>query len=388
MVQVSKIAKEIQGSTIRKMFNMASKMTDTVSFALGEPDFVTSKNIIDAACRALQDGQTHYTPNAGILPLRQAIAKKLKNKNNVDVDPEREVMVTAGGMEALMLAMMVVLDPGDEIIVSDPFWTNHPSQVLMIGAIPRFVKVYEEDGFIYNCENVKKAINKNTKAILINSPANPTGGVADKKTLEELARIAIEHDLIVITDEVYQHLIYEDTEFVSIASIPGMKDRTVIIDSFSKAYAMTGWRIGYAAGCEEIIQNMVKLHENVVSCINTPSQYAAIEALEGPQDYLKYMLDKYTARRKLIVEGINSIENLSCIKPKGAFYAFVNISKTGKTSEEFAVDLLKNTGVVVVPGSGFGEAGEGFVRISYATSEEKIIEGLRRMKGFVEGGIK
>jgi len=384
MVQVSKIAREIKGSTIRKMFNMASSMTDTVSFALGEPDFTTSKNIIDAACKALQEGITHYTPNAGILPLRQAIAKKLKNKNNVEIDPETEVMITAGGMEALMLVMMVALDPGDEIILTDPFWTNHPSQVLMTGAIPRFVKVYEEDGFAYNPDNVRKAINSKTKAILINSPANPTGGVAGREVLEEIAKMAIEHDLIVITDEVYQHLIYDGAEFVSIASLPGMKERTVIIDSFSKAYAMTGWRIGYAAGCSEILQNMIKLHENVVSCITTSSQYGAIEALEGPQDYLKYMLEKYAARRNLIVEGINSIEKLSCIKPKGAFYAFPNITGTGMKSEEFAVELLKKTGVVVVPGSGFGEAGEGFIRISYATSEENIKEGLRRIKAFVE----
>ena len=385
MVQVSKIAREIKGSTIRKMFNMASSMTDTVSFALGEPDFTTSKNIIDAACKALQEGITHYTPNAGILPLRQAIAKKLKNKNNVEIDPETEVMITAGGMEALMLVMMVALDPGDEIILTDPFWTNHPSQVLMTGAIPRFVKVYEEDGFAYNPDNVRKAINSKTKAILINSPANPTGGVAGREVLEEIAKMAIEHDLIVITDEVYQHLIYDGAEFVSIASLPGMKERTVIIDSFSKAYAMTGWRIGYAAGCREILQNMIKLHENVVSCITTSSQYGAIEALEGPQDYLGYMLEKYAARRNLIVEGINSIEKLSCIKPKGAFYAFPNITGTGMKSEEFAVELLKKTGVVVVPGSGFGEAGEGFIRISYATSEENIKEGLRRIKAFVQG---
>lgn len=385
MVRISKIAQEIEGSRIRKMFNLASSMTDTISFALGEPDFTTSKNIIDAACKALQDGQTHYTLNAGILPLRQAIAKKLKNKNNVEIDPESEIMVTAGGMEALMLAMMVILNPGDEVICSDPFWTNHPSQVLMCGAVPRFVKVYEEDGFVFNCDNVRKAVNKNTKAILINSPANPTGGVADREVLEELAKIAIENDLVVVTDEVYQHLIYDDTEFVSIASLPGMKERTVIIDSFSKAYAMTGWRIGYAAGCKEILQNMIKLHENVVSCINTPSQYGAIEALEGPQDHLDHMINEYNKRRKLIVDGINSIEKLSCIVPKGAFYAFPNITKTGMTSEEFAMELLKKTGVVVVPGSAFGEAGEGFLRISYAASEENIKEGLKRMKGFVEG---
>ncbi|MGI6586231.1 MAG: pyridoxal phosphate-dependent aminotransferase [Lutisporaceae bacterium] len=385
MAKISKMAQKVQSSAIRKMFNLALSMTDTISFAVGEPDFTTADNIIEAACKAFKAGETHYTPNAGILPLREAIAKKLKRKNNVDVDPETEIMITAGGMEGLMLAMMVILDPGDEVICSDPFWTNHPSQIIMCGAKPRFIKVYEEDGFMFNPDNVRKAVNKNTKAILINSPANPTGGVADRKVLEEIARIAIENDLIVVTDEVYQHLIYDDEEFVSIASLPDMKERTVIIDSFSKAYAMTGWRIGYAAGCREILRNMIKLHENVVSCINTPSQYGAIEALEGPQDYLQYMLDKYAARRKLIVEGINSIEKLSCIKPKGAFYAFPNITKTGMKSEEFAMELLKKTGVVVVPGSGFGEAGEGYIRISYATSEEKIIEGLKRMKTFVEG---
>lgn len=384
MDKLSNIAKNVKPSSIRKMFNMASTTTDVVSFALGEPDFTTSQNIIDAACQALQKGETHYTPNAGILPLRQAIAKKLKAKNNVDVDPEGEVIVTAGGMEALMLSMMATLNPGDEVIVSDPFWTNHPGQVLMCGAVPRSVKVYEEDGFAYNPDNVRKAINKNTKAILLNSPANPTGGVADRKTIEDIAKIAAEHDFIVFSDEVYQHLVYDDTEFVSIASLPGMKDRTVIIDSFSKSYAMTGWRIGYAAGCREIVQNMTKLHENVVSCITTAAQYGAIEALEGPQDHLQFMLDKYSVRRKLIVEGINSIEGLSCINPKGAFYVFANIKKTGMSSEDFAVDLLKKTGVVVVPGSGFGEAGEGFVRISYATSEEKIIEGLKRMESFVK----
>ncbi|KPU42743.1 aspartate aminotransferase [Oxobacter pfennigii] len=383
MNYISRIALNLKSSSIRNMYNMANTMENVVSFAIGEPDFTTAANIIEASNKALMDGQTHYTTNAGILPLRQAIANKLRNKNNVNVKPD-DVIITAGGMEALMLCMMTILDPGDEVIVTDPFWSNHPSQIIMCGAIPKFVKVYEEDGFVYNPDNIKNAINKNTKALLINSPSNPTGGVADEEVLKEIAKIAIENDLIVISDEVYQHLVYDDAKFMSIAAFPGMKERTVIIDSFSKTYAMTGWRIGYAAGASQIIQYMTKLQENVVSCVNTPSQYAAIEALEGPQDYLHYMLSKYTERRKLVVEGINSIDRLSCIKPKGAFYAFMNIKETHLSSEEFAVTLLKNKGVVVVPGSGFGEAGEGYVRVSYATSEENIIEGLKRIKSFVE----
>lgn len=383
MIKISNMTQGIGGSPIRKMFNIANKMTDVISFTVGEPDFVTPQNIMDAASRAMNEGQTHYTLNAGILPLRKAVAKRLHDKNSIFVDPEKEIIITAGGMEALILCMMVLINPGDEVILSDPYWPNHPAQVKMCGGIPRLVKVYESDGFIYNCDNIRKAINKNTKAILVNSPANPTGGVVDKETMKEIAKIAIENDLIVISDEVYQHFLYDGAEFVSISSFEGMKERTVIIDSFSKTYAMTGWRVGYAAGPEEIIQNMIKLQENVVGCINTPTQYAAIEALEGTQEPLKRMIEKYAERRTLLIDGINKIPNLSCIKPKGAFYAFVNISKSKMKSEEFAVNLLKNTGVVVVPGSGFGEAGDEFIRMSYATSEENILEGLKRIDGFM-----
>jgi len=383
MIEISKMTQQIGKSPIRKMFNIANKMDDVISFTVGEPDFVTPQNIMDAATRAMNQGETHYTLNSGILPLRQAVAKKLLDKNSISVDPEKEIIMTAGGMEALLLCMMVTLNPGDEVIISDPYWPNHPSQVKMCGGIPRYVKVFESDGFVYNCDNLRKAINKNTKIILVNSPANPTGGVIDKETMKEIAKIAIENDLLVISDEVYQYFLYDGAEFVSISSFDGMKERTIIIDSFSKTYAMTGWRVGYAAGPEEIIQNMVKLQENVVGCINTPTQYAAIEALEGTQEPLKKMIEKYAERRTLLIDGINNIPNLSCISPKGAFYAFVNITKSKMNSEDFAINLLKSTGVVVVPGSGFGEAGDGFIRMSYATSEENIIEGLKRMDKFM-----
>lgn len=384
MINISKIGQGITPSPIRKMFNIASTMSNVISFTVGEPDFVTPVNIINAATQAMQDGQTHYTLNSGVLPLREAIARRLKKRNSLEVDPEKEVIVTAGGMEALMLCMMVLINPGDEVIISDPYWPNYLEQIKICGGIPRFVKVYEKDGFVYNLDNIKEAINYKTKAIIINSPANPTGGIVNKDTLREIAKMVVENGLIVISDEVYQHFVYDDAEFISIATFDGMKERTIIIDSFSKTYAMTGWRVGYGAGPEEVIKNMIRLHENVVGCINTPAQYAAIEAITGTQEPLKYMIDKYMIRRELIIQGINNIEGLSCIRPKGAFYVFVNISKSNMSSEEFSVRLLKSNGVVVVPGSGFGEGGEGFIRMSYATSEENIIEGLSRIKHFMQ----
>jgi aminotransferase len=383
MKELSSMARNIPPSPIREMFNMASKMENVISFALGEPDFTTPKNIIDAACAGLQDGQTHYTLNAGIKPLREAISKSLRKVNKIEVDPDNEIIVTAGGMEALILCMMALISQGDEVIITNPYWPNHPAQVTMCGGVPRFVEVYEKNGFIYNPENLEKAINEKTKAILINSPANPTGGVADRDVLERIAEIAIKHDLYVISDEVYKHFVYDNAEFVSISSLDGMKERTIVIDSFSKTYAMTGWRLGYAAGPSDVIQNMIKLHENVAACNSQFTQSAGVEALEGDQESLRFMIDKYASRRDLIVNGINGIEGLSCIKPKGAFYVFMNVAKTGLSSQEFALRLLKEKGVVVVPGTGFGDAGEGFVRLSYATSEENILEGLSRIKDFM-----
>lgn len=384
MIEISNMAQNVTNSPIRKMFNIASTMKDVVSFTVGEPDFYTPRNIIDAAIKSLNEGKTHYTLNSGIFPLRQAISSNIKKDYGLDTDPQKNVIVTAGGMEALMLLMMVIINPGDEVIVSDPHWSNHPRQIQMCGGIPKFVKVYEKDGFVYDPESVKKAIGKRTKAILINSPSNPTGGVFDRDTLKELAKIAIDNNLLVISDDVYRRFLYEGTKFESITSFEGMQERTMIMDSCSKSYAMTGWRVGYAVGPDYIISNMVKLQENVIGCVNTQAQYAALEALEGTQEPLKAMINKYAERRELLISGINDIEGLSCDKPKGAFYAFVNISKTKMSSEDFSIKLLKETGVVVVPGSGFGEAGEGFIRMSYATSEENIAEGLKRIKKFVQ----
>jgi aminotransferase len=384
MKDISRIALEVAPSPIRKMFNLAGTMTDVISFALGEPDFVTPRNIQDAAVRSLRRGETHYTPNAGLLPLRKAIAQRFQEERSYAPDPEGEVIVTAGGMEGLMLGMMVILDPGDEVIISEPYWPNYPSQVHMCGGVPRFVRAREENGFIMTPEDVRRAITPRTKIILINSPSNPTGGVAGGEVLHEIARIAVEHDLFAITDEVYHHLLYDGAAFESISAFDGMRERTLIVDSFSKAYAMTGWRVGFAVGPSAVVKQMVKFQENLISCVSPQAQYGALEALEGPQTSLHRMVRKYAERRKLIVEGLNDIPGLSCGWPRGAFYCFANVTRAGRGSEDFATALLKETGVVTVPGSGFGEAGEGYLRISYATSEENIRGGLSRIRRFME----
>lgn len=383
MKRLSDSMENVQHSPIRKMFNMAGSKDDMVNLVLGEPDFVTPKNIIDAAYKAFLDGNTHYTHNSGLVPLRKAIARKLQREQNISYDAETEIIITAGGQEALFLTMKVLLNPGDEVILSCPYYPPYINEIVLGGGTPRFVNVYEEDGFVYKYENLKKAVNKNTKAILLNSPANPTGGVASKDDLEGIAEIAVENDLYIITDDVYKHFLYDNAKFTCIASLDGMKERTIVIDSLSKSYAMTGWRVGFAACNKEIYPNMMHLQENVMSCVNSGAQFAAMEAFEGNQESLEFMIKEYAERRKLIVSGLNSIKGITCLYPKGAFYAFANIKGTGMKSEEFAMKLYEDQGVLLVPGSGFGEAGEGYIRISYAASEDNLIEGLNRIDRFV-----
>lgn len=384
MKEISRSINGLPGSSIRKMFNMAQGMDNLISFALGEPGFVAAEHIAEAACTAIHKGETHYTVNSGLLPLRQALSKKMKSKKGVEYAPESEIMVTSGGVEALYLSMKVLLDPGDEVVLGSPYFPNYMGQIGMCEAVPVIVPLLEEDGFQYNIENLRKAITDKTKLLLINSPSNPTGSVTSEKVLREIAELCVKKDLYLITDEVYQEFIYGDVPFFSIASCPGMKERTVIVDSFSKTYAMTGWRCGFALGPEPIISQMVKIQENLVSCVNTPTQYAAMAALEGPQDVLKEMLSQYDENRQLLLREINTMAGLSVIVPQGAFYAFINIKKTGLSSEEFAIRLLKEGRVVVVPGSGFGEAGEGYIRISYVVSREDTVEGLKRIRSFME----
>lgn len=384
MGRVSKLGGSLTRSKIREMNELCDQYDHVISFAIGEPDFITPKHIIDAAVQALHEGKTKYAPNAGVSKLRQVLADKIKKTHGIDYNWSEEVIITGSGMDTLRLACQAILDPGDEMLIPNPTWSNHPNHPILFGGKSVRVPVYEKDGFIYDVKVLEKYLTDKTKAILLNSPSNPTGGVISKEQLEALCAFCKEHDLIVISDEVYEHIIYDGLKFYSPAMVEGMKDRVVICNSFSKTYAMTGWRLGYAVGPADIIHAMELIDENSISCVNTFVQLAGIQAVTAPQDCVAEMVFSYQRRRDMIYEGINAIDGLSCIRPKGALYAFINIQKTGLTSEEFARNLIINKQVAVVPGSGFGSAGEGFIRICYATSDENIKEGLIRIKDFVE----
>lgn len=379
MKKLSDVSGLVTPSPIREMFNRAIGMEDVISFTVGEPDFLTPQHIVEAAVQALRRGEHKYTPNAGILPLRQAISHHTQQTHGLYYDPEGEIIVSAGGMEALYLTMLTLLDPGDQVLLSDPCWTNYSRQVLLCHGEPKFIPVTADHDFLFAPADLEAAITPRTKLLVINSPANPTGGVGSRSALEQLARIAVAHDLWVISDEVYRDLVYDGSDPVSIATMPGMKERTIIVNSFSKSYAMTGWRVGYAMGPEDVIRTMVKLQENVAACVNSATQYGALAALEAPQSARKAMLEEYTARRQVVLEEFSRIPGLSCFAPQGAFYALVDISATGLCAQDFAMDLLEKNRVIVVPGHAFGQGSDRYVRLSFATSEENIREGIRRM---------
>lgn len=379
---ISEKSKKIPGSMIREMFAMQDGMTDVISFALGEPDFTAPQHVIDATVASLQRGETHYTPNAGIPALRQAVSDLYKRRG-LDYT-SKEVLIGAGAISLLNLACAAMLDIGDEVLVPDPGWANYVGLMMQVGAVPVPVRMKEENGFMYDVADLKAALTPKTKMILLNSPSNPTGGVASEENLRQVAEFAKENDLYILADEIYRELLWDDEPYASIAGFPGMKERTVVVDGFSKTYAMTGMRLAWAVAPEEVIVVMTKLLENVLSSVNEGVQWGGVAALNGSQECVEEMKRQYRRRREIIVNGLNDMKGVSCLMPKGAFYAFPNISKLGLSSREFAMRLLKVKHVVVVPGTGFGEGGEGFVRLAYATSEENIREGLRRMKEFVE----
>ncbi len=384
-MRLSQNSQEIKPSAIRKMFNKAMEYERVISFTLGEPDFTASDNVVEAGCRAMRQGESKYSANAGILPLRQAISESLHKEMGILYDPVKEITVTTGAMGALYLTLKSILDPGDEVIVCEPYWTNYIQQVKMCQGVPRLVVCREENEFMLDVQDLERAVTERTKAVILNSPSNPTGSVLDHKSLEGIAQVARKYDLVVLSDEVYKTIIYDGVVHESIATLEGMRERTVVINSFSKGHAMTGWRVGYASGPEEIIASVTKLQENVAACAATPCQYAALEALTGPQDFPAYMVEQYKKRRDVMVRRINQIPGMSCRAPKGTFYAFINIKGLGMKSEEFANRLLEEKQVVVVPGTAFGEGGEGYIRMSYATSMELIEEGLDLMEAFVRG---
>ena len=384
MEMISKNTRAIEYSKIRKMFNKALEYDDPISFTIGEPDFTASENVVQAGCKAMMEGKSKYSENAGILPLRQAVSEYLKKETGLEYDPVSQITMTTGAMCAIYQGLKVILDPGDEVIVIEPCWTNYLQQIRMCDGVPVSVCADLEHGFSLDIAAIRAAVTPKTKAVIVNSPCNPTGTVLEKTVLEQLAAIAIEYDLLVISDEVYKHILFDDTVFTSIASLPGMKGRTLVVDSFSKTFAMTGFRVGYAAGPQEWIANITKLQENISACVAMPSQYAAIEALTGSWDHLHHMVESYKQRRDYLAKRLAAMPLIRYTPSKGTFYAFVDIRDTGLSSEAFAMELLEQKQVVVVPGDAFGGYGEGFIRISFATSMEQIEKGMDAMEEFLK----
>jgi aminotransferase len=378
---LSKRVASLKPSGIRKFFDIIATMPDVISLGIGEPDFVTPEPILQAGVRALQAGDTHYTSNAGRIELRQALAEQLHDLYQAPYDPVSEVVITVGVSEALYLALTSLLDPGDEVIISTPCFVAYQAEVALAGGVPVEVPGRAEDGFDFRPEAVREAITSRTKAVLIGFPNNPTGAVASRESLLALADLAEEHDLIVISDEIYDRLVY-GVEHVCFAALPGMHRRTVLLGGFSKNYAMTGWRIGYAAAPAELLRGLLRVHQYTIMSAPTPAQVAALEAIQTGEQHVEEMVGEYDRRRRLIVSGLNAI-GLPTFEPHGAFYAFPDITPTGLDDEAFSTELLMQEKVAVVPGSAFGQGGEGFVRCSYATAYEKIEEALERMDRFV-----
>jgi aminotransferase len=371
----------LKPSGIRKFFDIVATMEDVISLGIGEPDFVTPNPILQAGVRSLQKGETHYTSNAGRMDLREALSNYLQTQYGVRYDPSGEIMITVGVSEALYLAMTALLNPGDEIIIPTPCFVSYQAEALLAGGIPVEIPTYVEDGFMVRPELVEAAINKRTKAILIAYPNNPTGAIASREVLEELGQIAQKHDLVVVSDELYDQLIY-GVSHVCFASLPGMWERTILLGGFSKNYAMTGWRIGYAAAPAEILKGLLRIHQYTIMSSPTVAQAAALEALENGKQHVETMRAEYDRRRNLIVPGLNQL-GLPTFEPHGAFYAFPSIANSGMDGETFAGKLLEEERVAVVPGSAFGASGEGYVRCSYATAYEKIEQALERMQRFM-----
>lgn len=383
MCVLSKVAQAYPASGIRRMFDLAANYDDVVSLCLGEPNFVTPAHIKDAAKEAIDQGLTHYTPNAGLTELREAVAAKYMREYHLKYSVEN-VMITAGAMEALYLSMLTSLDPGDEIIVPDPCFPAYLGQIALLGIKAVRVPLLESNQFKLKAKDVEKAITPKTKAILLNSPNNPVGSVLSKGDLESLAEVALRHNLLVFSDDVYEKIIYDDQPYYCIAQIPEMKERTIVINSFSKTYAMTGWRVGYLLANEELVGRMPRIQEGIVACLPAFVQKAAAVALEGSDEPISEMVASYTKKRFILIDGLLEIPGLTCQKPEGTFYAFPNIKAYGKSSLEFAEELLEKAGVVTVPGSAFGALGEGYLRLSFAGSDDSLREATRRIREHVE----
>jgi len=380
------IAHHVSGiprSGIRDFFEVVQSMGDVISLGIGEPDFVTPWRIREAAIYSLEQGHTGYTSNLGLPRLRRSIADYVGRHIGVDYDPAKEIIVTIGVSEAIDLALRALLNPGDEVLYHEPCYVSYAPGIVLAGGVAKVVPTFKEDAYALRADLLEEAIGPKTKVLMLNYPTNPTGGTLTKEQLERIAEVCVRRNLIVLTDEIYSELVYDGAEHVSIAAIPGMRERTIFLHGLSKAFAMTGWRIGFACGPECLIDAMMKIHQYTILCASTMGQEAAIEALDHGLPAMQKMRAEYERRRNYIVSGLNAI-GLPCFKPRGAFYVFPDISSTGLTSREFSLRLLKEKKVAVVPGVAFGPCGEGSVRCAYATGLEEIKVALERIAEFTE----
>ncbi len=379
---LSKRVTGLKPSGIRKIFDIAATMKDVISLGIGEPDFTTPEPILQAGIRSLQNGETHYTSNWGKIELRQAIADNLQNLYGVSYNPEDEIIATVGVSEALYLTMVAILNPGDEVIIPTPCFVSYQAEIILAGGVPVEIPTGPETNFQVDPDEIRAAITPKTKVVFVGYPSNPTGAVAERDTLLEIAKIAEQNNLLIISDEIYDRLVYGFEHVCVPALDESIMRRTLLLGGFSKDYAMTGWRIGYACGPTDLIQGLVRIHQYTIMSAPTTAQDAALEALKSGSKYVDEMVAEYDRRRKLLVNGLNRL-GLQTFEPRGAFYAFPNIEASGMDDETFAETLIKEEGVAVVPGNAFGPGGEGFVRACYATSYNQIEEALNRMERFM-----
>lgn len=379
---LSKQAVNLKPSGIRKFFDIVSEMEDALSLGVGEPDFDTPWHIRDEGIYSLEKGRTFYTSNSGLKELREEICNYIKRKQGVTYDPLHEVLITVGGSEAIDIGLRAVINPGDEVLIPQPSFVSYEPCAIMAGGVPVVIELKAENEFRLTAQELEDAITEKTKILILPFPNNPTGAIMERKDLEAIAEVILKHDIFVMSDEIYSELTYKE-KHVSIAELPGMKERTILINGFSKAYAMTGWRLGYACGPEEIIKQMTKIHQFAIMCAPTTAQYAAVEALKKGDGDVEEMRTAYNQRRRYLMNALREM-GLECFEPYGAFYVFPCIKEFGMTSDEFAEKLLAEEKLAVVPGTAFGDCGEGFLRISYAYSLEQLKEALKRLGRFVE----
>ncbi len=378
---IASVVRDMKPSGIRKFFDIVSEMKDAISLGVGEPDFDTPWHIRDEGIYSLEKGRTFYTSNSGLLELRREISKYIARQTNVTYDPKQEVLITVGGSEAIDMGLRALINPGEEVIIPQPSYVSYEPCAILAGGKPVILELEEKDEFRLTPEKLLGAITEKTKVLILPFPNNPTGAIMEREDLEKIRQIIIDHDIYVLSDEIYSELTYKGSH-VTIASLPGMRERTILINGFSKAFAMTGWRLGYACGPENIISQMTKLHQYCIMCAPTTSQYAAIEALKHGERDVEEMRNAYNERRRFLMHEFRRM-GLDCFEPYGAFYVFPSIKRFNMTSDEFALKLLEAKKVAVVPGTAFGDCGEGFLRISYAYSIDNLKEALSRIEEFI-----